>query len=202
MHRGLLVWILVAGCGGHAPPSGPAAARWQTLPPAPAMPPAAATGDVEVGDARIHYALYGRGSPVVLLHGAMSNGEHWALQVPALAANHQVVVIDSRGHGRSTLGSQGLHYAQMANDVVAVLDSLKVDRASFVGWSDGGIIALELARHHSDRVNRVFAFGANSDTTAYIPHGTDAPVIKQVIERAVADTARLAHDPKRPDELG
>ena len=76
------------------------------------MPAPDASGDVDVGDAKIHYALYGKGAPVVLLHGAMSNGEYWALQMPALIPNHRVVVIDSRGHGRSTLGTQGLHFAR------------------------------------------------------------------------------------------
>jgi pimeloyl-ACP methyl ester carboxylesterase len=195
MVRVLVVCLVVMGCGSATRP------RWETLPAIPAMPSSEA-GDVEVGSARIHYAVHGQGTPVVLLHGGLSNGEHWVLQVRALARSHRVIVIDSRGHGRSTLGSDGLHYAQMAKDVVAVLDALKIDRASIVGWSDGAIVGLELAMQHGDRVNRVFAFGANGDTSGLVASGFEAPVVKQYIERASADTARVSGDPKRPDALG
>jgi pimeloyl-ACP methyl ester carboxylesterase len=83
-----------------------------------------------------------------------------------------------------------------------VLDALRVERASFVGWSDGAIIGIELAVHHAERVDRVFAFGANADTTGLVASGFDAPVVKQYVERASGDTAKLSGDPRRPDALG
>ena len=79
------------------------APRWETLPAPPAMPAADATGDVAHDDVEIHYAVFGKGDAVVLLHGGLGNGAHWANQVAALAPAHRVIVIDSRGQGRSTL---------------------------------------------------------------------------------------------------
>ena len=187
---------VVAACASARTP------RWETLPDVPGMSVATAADDVEVGDVRIHYATYGEGTPVILLQGGLGNGEYWAWQTRALAKQHRVIVIDSRGHGRSTLGGQGLHYGQMANDVVAVLDALKIERASIVGWSDGAIIGIELAIRHAERVNRVFAFGANADATGLVASGFEMPVVKRYVERALADTARVSGDQQRPDALG
>jgi alpha-beta hydrolase superfamily lysophospholipase len=123
--------------------------RWHTLPLPPAMPAAATTGRVAVGKAQIYVATYGApdapGGPVVLLHGGMGSGEQFGAQLPALLPRHHVIVIDARGHGRSTLGTGALGYHTMAGDVVAVLDQLGVDAAAIVGWSDGGVVALDLA---------------------------------------------------------
>src|SRR5689334_14414330 len=90
--------------------------RWQTLPLPPAMPKSASTGFVDVEGAKIYYATYGAGAPVILLHGGMGNADHWANQVPALAASLQVIVIDSRGQGRSTRSDGAPSYDLMASD--------------------------------------------------------------------------------------
>lgn len=155
--RALVILAALAGVA-HAAP-----ARWETLPLPPAMPAAKATGRVAVGDVKLYYATYGVGDPVVLLHGGLGNSDHWAFQVPALAERHHVIAIDSRHQGRSTLGKAPLSYHRMADDVIAVLDQLGVKRAAFVGWSDGGEIALDLAIHHPERVAKLFVFGANYD---------------------------------------
>src|SRR5690349_3825884 len=77
--------------------------RWEELPLPPAMPPAASKGEVDVGGSKIYYAIYGKGDPVILLHGGLGNADHFSHQVPALADKFQVIVIDSRGQGRSTM---------------------------------------------------------------------------------------------------
>ncbi len=135
--------------------------KWETLPLPPAMPSASAHDFCDVDGARIYYAIYGDGSPVVLLHGGLGNADHWAFQVPALAEHHRVIAIDSRGQGRSTRGTGAATYDRMASDVVAVLDHLAIAKASFVGWSDGGEIALKIAIAHPDRVDKLFVFGSN-----------------------------------------
>lgn len=140
-------------------------ARWETLPMPPAMPAASTTGFVDVPDAKIFYATYGKGEPVVLLHGGLGNGDHWGFQLPALAAKYQVIAIDSRNQGRSTMtkSKTKLSYTAMANDVIAVLDALGIQRAAVIGWSDGGAIALELGIRSPDRVSKLFVFGTNYD---------------------------------------
>ena len=75
-------------------------ARWETMPLPPAMPAAAAIGMLKVDGADIYYARYGKGDPVILLHGGLGNSDHWANQVPALVgAQHEVITIDARGEG-------------------------------------------------------------------------------------------------------
>lgn len=143
--------------------AGAKAQRWETLPLPPAMPAAATTGFVDVPGAKLYYATYGKGEPVVLLHGGLGNSDHWGFQLPELAAKYQVIAIDSRNQGRSTMtkSKDKLSYRAMAVDVLAVLDALGVHKAAIVGWSDGGAIALELGIHHADRVSKLFVFGTN-----------------------------------------
>ncbi len=76
------------------------------------------------------------GSPVILLHGGLANADYWGNQIKALAPYHTVIVMDSRGHGRSTRDSRPYGYDLMADDVVALMDVLKVPKADIVGWSD------------------------------------------------------------------
>lgn len=138
---------------------------WKTVPPPPAAPAPARTGKVSVAGADLYYAIYGEGAPVLLLHGGLGHGGYWSRQIPALtAAGFQAIALDSRGHGRSTRGDAPIGYARMTDDVVAVLDRLGIARASVVGWSDGGIIGLDLAIRHPQRLDRLLAFGANYRT--------------------------------------
>lgn len=82
---------------------------------------------------------------VVLLHGGLGHSGNWGYQVPALlGAGYQVILIDSRGHGRSTRDRRPFTYELMASDVLAVLDELGIAKASLVGWSDGACTALIL----------------------------------------------------------
>src|SRR5262249_61388663 len=89
---------------------------------APPLPPADSSGHVERDGARIWYASYGAGTPVILLHGGLGHAGNWSKQLAALrAAGRRVVLIDSRGHGRSTRDPQPYSYARMADDVLAVM---------------------------------------------------------------------------------
>lgn len=95
-------------------------------------------GYVENDGARIWYSAYGIGSPVILLHGGLGHSSNWGYQVPALIANgYRAVVIDSRGHGRSTRDGRPYAYELLASDVLAVMNALHLDRVALVGWSDG-----------------------------------------------------------------
>jgi alpha-beta hydrolase superfamily lysophospholipase len=76
--------------------------RWQTLPPPPPMPPPVTSGYAPVNGIEMYYAVIGLGDPVLLIHGGLGHADIWANQVADLAKDHQVIVADSRGHGRST----------------------------------------------------------------------------------------------------
>ncbi len=167
---------------------------WRTLPPTPELPTPVQTGTLPVGGVRLWYACYGAGPAVILLHGGLANSDYWGHQVAALARRHRVVLIDSRGHGRSTRDDTPMSYRQMANDVVGVMEALHLPRAAIIGWSDGGIIGLELALHHADRITRLFAFGANADHSGLRPIANPA-VWDAYIARAAREYAQLSPQP-------
>src|SRR5512135_1227697 len=136
-------------------------------------------GYVENDGARIWYASYGSGLPVILLHGGMGNSGNWGYQVPALLRNgYRAIVIDSRGHGRSTRDAQPYTYELMASDVLAVMDALHIERAGLVGWSDGACTALILAATNPARAAGVFFFACNMD-----PSGTKEIEFTSTIQR-------------------
>lgn len=128
------------------------------------------TGYIVYRRAHIHYASYGQGDPVLLLHGGLSNKLSWFSQIPWLVASgRRVVLIDTRGHGDSTPGNSKLSYPVFAEDTLQVLDRLGIQRTDIVGWSDGGIIALLLGLEAPQRVGRIVAISANFDPSGLIP---------------------------------
>jgi pimeloyl-ACP methyl ester carboxylesterase len=169
--------------------------RWQTLPLPPAMPRPDATGFAESGDVKIYYQSFGKGAPVILLHGGLGNGDHWSHQVPELAKRYRVIVIDSRNQGRSGFSTAKLTYHGMAADVLAVMDALKLERAAIVGWSDGGAIALDLAIHHPTRVGKIFVYATNYDEKGS-KKARQLSTWNQYAAKCKADLARLAPDKK------
>jgi pimeloyl-ACP methyl ester carboxylesterase len=165
------------------------------------LPDARESGFIEHDGARIWHATYGAGPPVILLHGGLGHSGNWGYQIPALIEHgYRAVLIDSRGHGRSTRDDRPYTYELMAADVLAVMDSLHVERAALVGWSDGACIAMVLAAQAPERVAGVFFFGCNMD-----PSGTKAieftPVLKRCFDRHVKDYAQLSATPDQFDAL-
>ena len=184
-------------------PFGPAWAQalWQTLPPTPAPPPGSQARVAAVNGIRLAYLRAGSGAPAVLLHGGLANYDYWGHQVAALAPLHDVIAIDSRGHGRSTRDQRPFGYDLMADDVIALLDHLGLARADIVGWSDGGIVALDLAMRYPARVGRIFAFAANSRTDGVLDGVEKNPTFARFIERARAEYRRLSPTPDGYDSF-
>jgi pimeloyl-ACP methyl ester carboxylesterase len=143
----------------------PEFAALPALPPTPAPIPSKRSGEADANGISIHYAVYGKGPPVLLLHGGLANADYWGHQIPVLARRHTVIAMDSRGHGRSTRDARPLGYDLMADDAVALLDVLKVAKTDVVGWSDGATIALDMAMRYPDRVRKIFAFAAATATS-------------------------------------
>jgi pimeloyl-ACP methyl ester carboxylesterase len=176
-----------------------AAERWETLPPTPAPIATDRSGDAAANGIKIHYAIYGQGSPVIFLHGGLANTDYWGNQVPAVAAHHTVILMDSRGHGRSTRDARPYGYDLMADDVVALMDVLKIPKADIVGWSDGGILGIDLALRHKDRVGKVFAFAANTVTSGVVEGVEKNPTFAAYIERAGHEYAEHSTTPNEYD---
>jgi pimeloyl-ACP methyl ester carboxylesterase len=172
---------------------------WQTLPPFPPMPKADASGYAPVNDIQMYYAVYGQGEPLIMLHGGLGHSDVWGNQIPVFAQHFKVITADSRGHGRSTRSSQPYSYGLMASDVVALMDYLKIDKASIVGWSDGGIIGIDIAINHPERLNKLFAFGANTNVAGLRPDIDKSAVFNKYIEVAGEDYKRLSKTPDQYD---
>jgi pimeloyl-ACP methyl ester carboxylesterase len=170
--------------------------RWQTLPSTPGPIESERSGRAQVNGIKIYYAEYGQGAPVILLHGGLANSDYWGNQIKALAPYHTVIVMDSRGHGRSTRDSQPYGYDLMADDVVALMDCLKVPKADIVGWSDGGILGLDLAMRYPARVGKIFAFGANTVTSGVKDGIEKNPTFVAYVKRARSEYETYSATPK------
>jgi pimeloyl-ACP methyl ester carboxylesterase len=194
MRRILLSLFLTLLVGGTAR----AEPQWLSLPATPSLPSPTQSGYAQVNGVRIWYAVFGHGQPVVLLHGGLANSSYWGHLVPALSNEFQVIVIDSRGHGRSTRNVEPLGYGLMASDVLAVMDTLKLEKAAIVGWSDGAIIGLDIALHHPERLTRLFAFAANSDPEG-VADIAQSQVFNTYMERAKAEYRDLSPTPSDYD---
>lgn len=164
--RGLLVLAgITLGCAilaTMASLSGDTLSRWKLEPRSPPMPTPKESGIAPVNGILMYYAIYGHGTPLLLIHGGLSSSDVWAAAISLLAEKHEVIVADSRGQGRSTQTKERLTYSLMANDYLALLDYLRVSSVALVGWSDGAIIGIDLAIHHPDRLTALFAQAANT----------------------------------------
>jgi valacyclovir hydrolase len=134
---------------------------------------------LQIDTDRIYYEEAGdpRNPAVLFLHGGMCHLGDFAALANGLAATHRLIAIDSRGHGKSTLGSQPLTYRQLTQDALRVLDYLGIERTSIIGFSDGGIVAYRVALQAPERVDRIVAIGAACkliDETASILEGVTA----------------------------
>jgi pimeloyl-ACP methyl ester carboxylesterase len=172
-------------------PTARAEPQWLTMPETPMLPQPDHSGYAPVNGIKIWYAEFGRGEPVILLHGGLANANYWGNQVPALARSYHVIVMDSRGHGRSSRDERPFGYELMASDVIALMGFLKIDRAAIAGWSDGAILGLDIAMHHPDRITKLFAFAANSDPSG-LKDTAKSPVFNEFIARAETEYERLS----------
>lgn len=166
------------------------------------LPAPGTQGFVAHDGARIWYSSFGAGPTVILLHGGLGHGGNWGAQVPALtSADYRVLLIDSRGHGSSTRDERPYTYELMASDVVAVMDHLAIDRAAFVGWSDGACIALVLAMKKPERARGVFFFGCNMDPSGTREIDESDPLLGRCFSRHAKDYARLSATPGAFDDF-
>lgn len=173
--------------------------RWQTLPEPAAMPAAAESGYAPVNGIEMYYAIYGSGDPVLLIHGGLGHADIWASQVAELSKTHKVIVADSRGHGRSSRDAQPYGYDLMASDYLALLDYLKIDKTALVGWSDGGIIGIDIAMTHPERLTKLYAQAANVTVDGVDPGVATDKTFGAYIERSGKDYAKLSKTPGEYD---
>lgn len=108
----------------------------------------------DVNGLHLYHEIHGEeGTPLVLLHGGMMTIDlNFATLIPTLAKKHRVIGVEMQGHGRTADIERPITPANLASDVVALLDALGVERAHVLGHSLGGAVTLELAVSHPDRL--------------------------------------------------
>ena len=173
-----------------------AESQWLKLPPTPTLPKAERSGFAQINGAQIWYEVFGQGRPVILLHGGLANSNYWGNQVPALAKHYMVIVMDSRGHGRSTNDGKPYSYDLLASDTIGLMDFLKIKKAAIVGWSDGADVGLDMAIHHPERVTKLFSFAANSNVAGEADI-SNSPVFNAYIARTKIEYQKLSSTPKQ-----
>ena len=116
---------------------------------------------VQAGDAKIYYEVYGKGQPIVILHGGIFGSTYEMHQfIDSLSKNYQVIAVSTRGHGKSELGTEPITYGQKANDVLAVIKAVTKDSVIVLGFSDGAYAGYNLASMYPEKVKKLIAIGA------------------------------------------
>jgi pimeloyl-ACP methyl ester carboxylesterase len=157
---------------------------------------------VQANDAKIYYEVYGKGQPIVLLHGGLFGSTIEMTDIiEKLKKNYQVIAISTRGHGKSELGKEPVTLEQRANDAMAVINAITKDSVIIIGFSDGGYAAYQLATLYPDKVKKMVVMGAGElypglrefNFTAKQAMEMDKPFIEQQL--------KLMPEPNRLEEM-
>ncbi len=164
----------------------------------------------DINDIKIYYETYGEGEPVLLLHGNGGSIENFMFQIPEFSKHFKVIAVDSRAQGRSTDSDKEITYSLMASDMAALIDKLNLGSVYVVGWSDGGIIGLELAYNYPDKVKKLVTVGANYSNKNFMASNDhirmdakDTLVIRsrRIAQKYKNTLERLSPNPERIPEI-
>jgi pimeloyl-ACP methyl ester carboxylesterase len=136
-----------------------------------------------VNGVNMYYEVHGSGDPVVLLHGAfMTITNNWTGWIDELSKTRKVIAVEMQGHGRTADIPRDITYENLAGDVAALLDHLKIPRADLIGYSMGGAVAMQCAIRHPDKVRKVVVISSRFRHDGFVKEGLDA------IAKLTADT--------------
>jgi pimeloyl-ACP methyl ester carboxylesterase len=132
------------------------------------------TGYAPVNGLKMYYEIHGSGEPVVLLHGAfMAITDEWVDWINELAKTRKVIAVEMQGHGRTADIDRDMTYDNLSDDVAALLDYLKIPSADVVGYSLGGVVALDTAIRHPDKVRKVVSISAWMRSDGWVKEARD-----------------------------
>ena len=125
----------------------------------------------EVRGIKLYVEEYGKGQPLVLIHGNGGSISSMSTILPYFSEKYRTIAVDSRAHGKSIDNGDSLSFEMMADDIASLLNQMNINSAYIIGWSDGGIIALDIAMRHPEKVIKLASTGANlwPDSTALLP---------------------------------
>ena len=119
------------------------------------------TGYAPVNGLKMYYEVHGSGEPVVLLHGAfMTIPNNWTGWIGELSKTRKVIAVEMQGHGRTADIKRDFSSENLADDVAALLDYLKIPSADLIGYSMGGGVAMQCAIRHPEKVRKVVSISA------------------------------------------
>ncbi|WP_344833988.1 alpha/beta hydrolase [Chryseobacterium ginsenosidimutans] len=118
----------------------------------------------------MYYEVYGKGEPIVLLHGAFYNiSMNWGELIPELSKTRKVIALEFQGHGHSPFSDRKLDIVTLASDVEGVMKYLKIDSADVAGFSMGGSVAYQLAIQSPKRVRKLVIISSTYKTSGWLP---------------------------------
>ena len=123
-----------------------------------------------IGDAEIYYEEHGSGEPLLLVPGLGGVGVYWKPNLPALSAKYRAIVHDHRGTGQSTHSKIKYSVDQMTDDLIKLMDHLKIEKAHLVGHSTGGAIGQTMALKHPQRLKRMVLFATWTKADFFFRH--------------------------------
>jgi pimeloyl-ACP methyl ester carboxylesterase len=133
------------------------------------------TGYAPVNGVKMYYEIHGSGDPVVLLHGAyMTIPGNWTGWIGELSKTRKVIAVEMQGHGRTADIPRDITYENLADDVAALLDYLKIPKADLIGYSMGGGVAMECAIRHPDKVRKVVVISSTFRRDGMVKEALDA----------------------------
>lgn len=133
------------------------------------------TGYAPVNGLKMYYEVHGSGDPVVLLHGSfMTITNNWTGWIGELSKTRKVIAIEMQGHGRTADIKRDFSYENLADDVAALLDHLKIPSADLIGYSMGGSVAMQCAIRHPEKVRKVVSISAVFRQDGWVKEALDA----------------------------
>jgi pimeloyl-ACP methyl ester carboxylesterase len=133
------------------------------------------TGYAPVNGLKMYYEVHGSGDPVVLLHGAfMTITNNWNGWIGELAKTRKVIAVEMQGHGRTADIDRDITNENLADDVAALLEQLKIPRADLIGYSMGGAVAMQCAIRHPDKVRKVVVISSMFRRDGMVEEARDA----------------------------
>ena len=157
----------------------------------------------QAGDAKIYYEVYGKGESILILHGGGVGSPYELGKIlDELKKSHKIIVMSTRGHGRSEIGNSPLTYKQKADDALAVLNDLGISAPiQILGFSDGAYTAYEIAALYPARVERITAIGAGTLKAGYFPPEINLADLEKFDKKFIDEQKKIRPEPERWQEF-